>query len=122
MDDDKAKPDPEPTEEIFSAAEIQLAALAVDAWRTDREDYRISDCVNALKTAVAFLRISREKLAGGSPRRALSALNEARAGCEHARLLLETCTGPEAESLRTRLVSIEQEMRGAWESMEAMLA
>jgi hypothetical protein len=60
-------------------------------------------------------------LAGGSPRMAFSALNQARASCEKAGLLLETYEGLEAELLRERLVDIETEMRLAWERLEPML-
>lgn len=118
---DKAEDSPPLPDETFSPAEIELTAIAIEARQTDLGDCPKGDCVNALNAAVAFLRICGSLLTDGSPRTAFDVLNQAKAACERAGLMLETYGGPEAEDLRERLTGIEQQLRHTWASIEKAL-
>jgi len=121
MGEDGTDNPPPPEGDTLSPAEIELAAVAIDAWQTDFGDWRKSDCANAAKASVAFLRICLALLSDGSTQMALSALGQARASCERAGQLLETYEGPDAERFRDEIIELDNQLRLAWERIEPEL-
>lgn len=121
MDDDNGDDSPAPEEETLSAAEVELAALATGAWQIDSGDWQEADGADAAKAAVAFLGVCLSLLSEGSTQMALSALNQARTSRERAGLLLETCSGPDAERFRAQLIELDKQLRLAWEKIEPLL-
>ena len=121
MSEDHTDDAPPPQGEIFSPAEVELVSVAIDAWQTDFGEWQKTDCANAAKASVAFLRICMALLSDGSTQMAFSALQQARASCEKAGLLLETFGGRDADRFREQLIELDRQLRLAWDSIEPKL-